>query len=132
MGKVRNKRQFYGQLKINQSTILSRLFLKNHLLINGWGGQQGKERQRRGVFDFSYSYFPVLILIDFFSIIANDEAYDEDAKDAADLVINKKSHLQTMIELSISCQNLPKLDFLSQTDAKIVVYKEEGFDYFSC
>ena len=35
-----------------------------------------------------------------------------------------------MIELSISCQNLPKLDFLSQTDAKIVVYKEEGYYFY--
>lgn len=62
-------------------------------------------------------------------VLADDDAYDEDAKDAADLIINKRSHLQTMIQLSLACINLPKLDYLSQTDAKIVCYVEDGYPF---
>ena len=49
--------------------------------------------------------------------------------EANEAVERATKDLQTRIELTLSCQHLPKLDFLSQTDAKIVCYLEDGYGY---
>ncbi|RYZ78957.1 MAG: hypothetical protein EOP04_28690, partial [Proteobacteria bacterium] len=49
--------------------------------------------------------------------------------EANEAVERATKDLQTRIELTLSCQSLPKLDFLSQTDAKIVCYLEDGYRY---
>jgi len=53
---------------------------------------------------------------------ANNE-YDEEAEQAAKYILAiQKEDYTTNIELSLSCQNLPKLDFFSHSDPMVVVY----------
>lgn len=60
------------------------------------------------------------------SLLAQDI---ENLDEANEAVERATKDLQTRIELTLSCQHLPKLDFLSQTDAKIVCYLEDGYRY---
>lgn len=52
--------------------------------------------------------------------------YDEDVIEAANLAIAiHKDDYTTSIELSLSCENLPKMDTFSLTDPMIIVKMEK-------
>jgi hypothetical protein len=55
-----------------------------------------------------------------------DDEYEEDVQDAANLAISmQQGDDTTNYELTISCEGLPKMDFLSLTDPMVVVYTEQ-------
>ena len=52
----------------------------------------------------------------------NEVDYDKDVMEAANLAIAiQKEDFTTNIELSLACENLPRMDTFSQTDPMIVV-----------
>lgn len=51
-------------------------------------------------------------------------------KNTIDAVKNVKEGPTTNIEMTISCANLPKFDFFSQTDARIYVLIEKEYILF--
>ena len=70
----------------------------------------------------------IIILFSFIFQENSGKKYDEDAVDAANLAIAiQKEDFTTNIELSISCQNLPKMDAFSLTDPMVAVFQEKEF-----
>lgn len=60
----------------------------------------------------------------------NEVDYDEDVIEAANLAIAiQKEDYTTNIELSLACENLPRMDTFSQTDPMIALYLDKEF-YF--
>lgn len=56
-----------------------------------------------------------------------DNNYEEDAKDAAKFATSmKQGDEMTTYEITLSCENLPKMDTLSLTDPMVVIFVEEG------
>ena len=52
----------------------------------------------------------------------NEVDYDKDVMEAANLAIAiQKEDFTTNIELSLSCENLPRMDTFSQSDPMVVV-----------
>ena len=55
-----------------------------------------------------------------------DNNFEEDAKDAAKFATSmKQGDEMTTYEITLSCENLPKMDALSLTDPMVVIYVEE-------
>ena len=55
--------------------------------------------------------------------------FEDEAKDAANLALAmNQGDESTNFELSLSCENLPKMDSFSLTDAMIVVRMEQEYD----
>jgi len=58
-------------------------------------------------------------------IVDEDNEYDDDVQDAANLALAmQQDDNTTNYELSLSCENLPKMDRLSLTDPIVIVYME--------
>lgn len=65
----------------------------------------------------------------------NEVDYGDDVIEAANLAIAiQKEDYTTNIELSLACENLPRMDTFSQSDPMIVVYldKESNVLSFCC
>lgn len=55
-----------------------------------------------------------------------DSNYEEDAKDAAKFATSmKQGDEMTTYEITLSCENLPKMDTLSLTDPMVVIFVED-------